>query len=97
MKHLNEEELIEHYYEESVNMADCERHLKACAACAKHYAKLRRDLDGVKPLAPPVRGEDYAEQVWQSIHSSLPVYEKPKAELDPAIGGRSAGQPPARC
>ena len=79
MKHLNEEELIEHYYEESVNMADCERHLKACAACAKHYAKLRRDLDGVKPLAPPVRGEDYAEQVWQSIHSSLPVYEKPKA------------------
>jgi hypothetical protein len=78
MKHLNEEELIEHYYEESVNMADCERHLKACAACAKHYAELRRDLDGVKPLAPPARGEDYGEQVWQSIRSSLPVYEKPK-------------------
>jgi hypothetical protein len=78
MKHLNEEELIEHYYEESVNMADCERHLKACAACAKHYAELRRDLDGVKPLEPPVRGEDYGEQVWQSIRSSLAVYEKPR-------------------
>jgi hypothetical protein len=78
MKHLNEQELIEHYYEESVNMADCERHLKACAACAKHYAELRRDLDGVKPLAPPVRGQDYGEQVWQSIRSSLPVYEKPR-------------------
>jgi hypothetical protein len=24
-----------------------------------------------------VRGEDYGEQVWQSIRSSLPVYEKP--------------------
>jgi hypothetical protein len=78
MKHLNEEELIEHYYEESVNMADCERHLKACPACAKHYAELRRDLDGVKPLAPPLRGEDYGEQVWQAIRRSLPVYEKPQ-------------------
>jgi hypothetical protein len=78
MKHFNEAELIEHYYEESASPADCERHLKSCAACAKRYAELRRDLDGVKPLAPPLRGEDYGEQVWQSIRGSLPVYEKPK-------------------
>jgi hypothetical protein len=78
MKHLNEAELIEHYYEESDKMADCERHLQTCAACAKHYAELRRDLDEVKPLTPPIRGEDYGEQVWQAIRSSLPVYEKPK-------------------
>jgi hypothetical protein len=78
MKHLNEEILIEHYYEESVIMADCERHLKTCSACAKRYAELRRDLDGVKPLMPPVRGEDYGEHVWQAIRNSLPVYEKPK-------------------
>jgi hypothetical protein len=77
MKHLNEAELIEHYYDESASPADCERHLKACAVCAKRYAEVRRDLDGVKPLAPPVRGEDYGEQVWQSIRSSLPAYEKP--------------------
>jgi len=78
MKHLSEEELIEHYYEESVRGADAERHLKACAACARSYAELGRDLDGVKPLAPPVRGEGYGEQVWQSIRGSLPVYEMPK-------------------
>jgi hypothetical protein len=78
MKHLSEADLIEHYYEESVNMADCERHLKACAACAKQFAELRRDLDGVKPLAAPARSEDYGEHVWQSIRSSLPVYEQPK-------------------
>jgi hypothetical protein len=77
MKHLNEAELLDHYYDESTSAADCERHLKSCAACAKHFADLRRDLDGVKPIVPPVRGEDYAEQVWQSIRSSLPVYEKP--------------------
>jgi hypothetical protein len=78
MKHLNEAELIEHYYDESANPADCERHLKSCAACAKQFADLRRDLEGVKPIVPPVRGEDYGEQVWQSIRSSLPVYEKPE-------------------
>jgi hypothetical protein len=77
MKHFNETELIEHYYGESASPADCERHLKACPACAKHFADLRRDLDGVKPLATPMRGEDYGDQVWQSIRGSLPVYEKP--------------------
>ena len=77
MKHLSEEELIEHYYEESGRGADAERHLKACSACARCFAELRRDLDGVKRLAPPARGEGYGEQVWQSIRGSLPVYEKP--------------------
>jgi hypothetical protein len=78
MKHLDEAELVEHYYEESVSMADCERHLKSCPACAKRYAELRRDLDGVTATAPPARGEEYGEQVWRSIRGSLPVYEKPK-------------------
>jgi len=78
MKHLNEAELIEHYYEESADTAERERHLKACPACAKSYAELRRDLDAVKPLAPPARGEGYGDQVWQSLRASLPVYEKPR-------------------
>jgi hypothetical protein len=77
MKHLNEAELIEHYYDESASPADCERHLRACSDCARRYSELRRDLDGVKPLVPPARGEDYGEQVWQSIRGSLPVYQKP--------------------
>jgi hypothetical protein len=78
MKHLQEIELIEHYYQESADIVDCERHLKACAACAQRYAELRRDLNAVKPLTPPERGEDYGRQVWQSIRSSLPVYEAAK-------------------
>jgi hypothetical protein len=46
--------------------------------CAKRYAELCRDLDGVAATTPPARGEDYVEQVWQSIRASLPVYDKPK-------------------
>ena len=45
MKHLEEAELVEHYYEESANMGESERHLKACPVCAKRYAELCRDLD----------------------------------------------------
>jgi hypothetical protein len=79
MRHLEEAELVEHYYEESANMGESERHLKACPVCAKRYAELCRDLDGVAAPTPPERREDYVEQVWQSIRASLPVYEKPKS------------------
>ena len=79
MKHLEEAELVEHYYEESANMGECERHLKACPMCARQYAELCRVLDGVAKPTPPARREDYVEQVWQSIGASLPVYEKPKS------------------
>jgi hypothetical protein len=79
MKHLEDAELVEHYYEDAANMGESERHLKACAVCAKRYAELCRDLDGVAATTPPARREDYVEQVWQSIHASLPVYEKPKS------------------
>jgi hypothetical protein len=79
MKHLEEAELVEHYYEESANMGESERHLKACPVCAKRYAELCRDLDGVATPMAPGRRDDYGEQLWQSIGASLPVYEKPKS------------------
>jgi hypothetical protein len=47
--------------------------------CAKQYAELCRILDAVATSTPPARREDYIEQVWQSIHAALPVYEKPKS------------------
>ena len=78
MKHLTETELIEHYYQESASMADCERHLKLCQACANNYAQVRRDLEAIHSLTPPARDNDYGEHVWQSIRHSLPVYESPK-------------------
>jgi hypothetical protein len=79
MKHLEEAELVEHYYEESASMGESERHLKACPVCARRYAELCRVLDGVVTSTPPARREDYVEQVWQSIDASLPIYEKPKS------------------
>lgn len=79
MNHLEEAELVEHYYEESVSMGESERHLKACPVCARRYAELCRVLDAVDTPTAPARKEDYVEQVWQSIGTSLPRYEKPKS------------------
>jgi hypothetical protein len=79
MKHLQEEELVGHYYEESANMAESERHLNACPACANRYAELCRVLETVATPTPPARAEDYVGNLWQSIAPSLQVYEKPKS------------------
>ena len=79
MKHLEETELVDHYYEESANMGESERHLKVCPVCARRFAELCRVLDAVDTPTPPARREDYVEQIWHSIGTSLPRYEKPKS------------------
>ena len=78
MKHLEETQLVEHYYEKSSHLGESERHLQACPACADRYAELCRVLDTVATPASPARREDYVEEVWQSIAASLPVYGKRK-------------------
>src|SRR5271165_3478856 len=77
-KHLSAEELIVHYYGEDATANQVERHLKACAQCAREYSALQRDLGGIKSLTPPARGEGYGEEVWQSIRGSLRAYEPSK-------------------
>lgn len=78
MKHLTEEELVDHYYGEAVNPADIESHLHACNVCAESYAMLQQDLASIKSPIVPARDASYGDQVWQSLRSPLPVYEKQK-------------------
>ena len=78
MKHLTEEELVDHYYGEAVNSADIESHLHVCNVCAETYATLQHDLASIKSPVVPARDAAYGDQVWQSLRASLPVYEKQK-------------------
>ena len=78
MKHLTEEELVDHYYGEAVNPVDIESHLHACNVCAESYATLQHDLASIKSPAVPTRDASYGDQVWHSLRNSLPVYEKKK-------------------
>jgi len=72
MKHLKEEELIEHYYRAD---AGAERHLVRCSACAGAFVALHSDLAVMEFPAPPVRDAAYGERVWASISPSLPRLE----------------------
>jgi hypothetical protein len=72
MKHLSEEELIEHHYGEGNSGAA--RHLEVCTQCAEAYAALGHDLAQLQALETPARNALYGEQVWHSLASSLPAY-----------------------
>jgi anti-sigma factor RsiW len=76
MKHLSEEEQLEHFYSKGESAAG--RHLEACAECAAAYAALQRDLAALAALEPPVRDASYGDHVWQSIAPSLLAYEARK-------------------
>jgi hypothetical protein len=70
MNHLNDDELILHYYgEESAN---AEEHLHECESCRQAYQVLQRVLNSVDSLPVPERGADYEARVWQSIEHRLP-------------------------
>jgi hypothetical protein len=73
MKHLNEEELILHYYSEESDVFAAEQHLDQCEECRAHYASLQRVLNVVDSLPVPVRTEDYGGEVWRQIENRLPV------------------------
>jgi hypothetical protein len=77
MNHLNEEQLILHYYGETDDAPDAgdtlatERHLEECGECRGVYASLQRVLNVVDGLPVPERSADYGAQVWQRIEHRL--------------------------
>ena len=75
MKHLTEEEMIEHYYSEDLYKADAEIHLQACKQCSQSYAELDKLLGSVRASEPPARSVHYGDQVWQSIQGALQPYQ----------------------
>ena len=72
MSHLNEEQLILHYYGEESETLSAEQHLEECGECRTMYASLVRVLNVVDSLPVPDRGEGYGEQVWSRIEKRIP-------------------------
>jgi hypothetical protein len=71
MKHLTEEQLIEHRYGDAENAAAVEEHLYACAECREAFAALERVLAAVDelPVAEPEAG--YETRLWHAIQLRL--------------------------
>jgi hypothetical protein len=75
MNHLTEDELIDRRYGEC--SAEVERHLASCRECAEAFAALRRTLEEVESIEPPLRGDDYEESVWRTLADKLPALSRP--------------------
>ncbi|MGD0666696.1 MAG: hypothetical protein ABSB23_03985 [Bryobacteraceae bacterium] len=71
MNHLNEEQLVLHYYGEESGAPDAAGHLEACGACRQAYASLERLLRAADDLPAPEPAEDFGARIWQRIAPRL--------------------------
>lgn len=76
MTHLNEEQLVEHYYGDDASHADAATHLAMCAACRAEFERLSATLTSVSAYEPPARDVNYGTQVWNRIRAHLPEQER---------------------
>lgn len=78
MKHLTDEQLIEHYLAEGANRVMVETHLRICSRCEQVYDEISNAME-VRAPGPPARERGYGERVWQSIQGDLlPYPAKPR-------------------
>jgi hypothetical protein len=71
MKHLTEEQLIEHYYSEGVEKSHIQSHLQVCKHCAQACEELGALLGSIRAPETRARGSEYGEHVWRSIQGTL--------------------------
>ncbi|HLM98771.1 MAG TPA: hypothetical protein VK335_05795 [Bryobacteraceae bacterium] len=69
MKHLNEEDLVLHYYGEGA--AGAGEHLETCDACRASFESLARVLRAMDRLDAPEPLEGYEGRVWNRLRPEL--------------------------
>ena len=74
MKHLTEEQLVEHYFaDDAESRIAAETHLRICRRCEQAYQEVSNVLAAPAPH-PPVHMPGFGRQLWKSIQSPLPAY-----------------------
>ena len=74
-EHLNEDDLVLHYYSELEPSAATrtEQHLSACAGCHERYTRLQRVMAAVDALPEPVLPDGFERVVWARLERELPA------------------------
>jgi hypothetical protein len=71
-RHINEEEMILHFYDEpGRDAAWINQHVSECEECRARFDEMRRVLNSVDGMAVPERGEFYGREVWNKIQREL--------------------------
>ena len=70
MKHLEQEQLVAHYYGEGGKEVD--KHLADCYECRTEFGNIQRTLTAITPAEAPARGPEYGAEVWNRVRGHLP-------------------------
>jgi len=71
MMHLNEDQLILHFYGEGRDRQGIDDHLRSCDRCRRRYSEMTRVLSAVEAPPVPERGAAYPARVWQALEPRL--------------------------
>ena len=79
--HLNEDDLILHYYGEARTAEHgIEEHLEACAECGASWRQLRRVMEAIDAATVPEPGPSFERTVWARLAPEL-VHETPASRI----------------
>ena len=72
MNHLNEEQIVLHYYGDAEAAAEIDQHLSACAECRAEFARVQSMLQQIGPLEVPEPAAGFEEKTWLNLRDRLP-------------------------
>jgi hypothetical protein len=84
--HLNDDDLVLHYYGEMdrAEEARAESHLEACADCHENYARLQRVMAFVDSAPAADAPEGFEQSAWARLEPALPLRRRGWLPLSPA-------------
>lgn len=72
MNHLSQEQIVLHYYGDTEEAAEMERHLAACPDCRAEFARVQSTLRQIEPLEVPEPAPGFEEKTWLNLRDRLP-------------------------
>jgi len=72
MNHLNEEQIVLHYYGDADGEDDVRRHLAECSACREEFERVQGLLRGIEPPEVPEPPAVFEEKTWLNLRDRLP-------------------------
>jgi hypothetical protein len=72
MSHLNEEQIILHYYGDAEGEPEIERHLAACTECKAEFFRVQAMLKQIEPLEVPEPLATFEDKTWLNLRDRLP-------------------------
>jgi predicted anti-sigma-YlaC factor YlaD len=72
MKHLNEEQVILHYYGDADSEDEIRLHLEACPECRREFERVKGLLESIQPIEVPEPPAVFEEKTWLNLRDRLP-------------------------